>query len=119
TGTVEDVRPYYGEALASIVPLRVGSGSRLKILESFAAGVPVISTRLGAEGLDVRDGENILLAETAEKFSRAIAEVKENDSLRLTLKEAGRRLVLSRYDWSAIGAELMNLHLSLAGARIG
>ncbi|MEW6209038.1 MAG: glycosyltransferase family 4 protein [Acidobacteriota bacterium] len=117
TGTVEDTRPYYREALASLVPLRVGSGSRLKILESMAAGVPVISTRLGAEGLDVTDGENILIAETAEEFSRAIADLSRDDSLRSKLKEAGRSLVQKKYDWSAIGAELMGAHLSLMGRR--
>lgn len=115
TGTVEDVRPYYREALAAIVPLRVGGGSRLKILEALAAGVPIISTRLGAEGLDVRDGENILLAENAEEFSRAITDLSENDSLRLRLKETGRSLVVSEYDWSAIGTELMNVYLAVAG----
>ncbi len=117
TGTVEDVRPFYREALAAIAPLRVGGGSRLKILESLAAGVPVISTLMGAEGLDVKDGENILLAETAEEFSRAITDLSENDSLPLRLKEAGRSLVREKYDWSAIGAELMNAHLSLVGRR--
>ncbi len=116
TGTVEDVRPFYREALTAIVPLRVGGGSRLKILESMAAGVAVISTRLGAEGLDVRDGENILMAETAQEFLRAITDLDENDSLRLRLKEAGRSLVRKKYDWSAIGPELMNAHLSLMGA---
>jgi glycosyltransferase involved in cell wall biosynthesis len=113
TGTIEDVRPYYREALASLVPLRVGGGSRLKILESMAAGVPVISTRLGAEGLSVTEGENILLAETAQEFSRAIADLSENDSLRSRLKEAGRSLVGKKYDWSAIGAQLTDAHLSL------
>ena len=60
TGTVPDVKPYYARAFASVVPLRVGGGTRLKILEAMAAGVPVISTAIGAEGLTVRDGENIL-----------------------------------------------------------
>jgi sugar transferase (PEP-CTERM/EpsH1 system associated) len=115
TGTVEDVRPYYREAAAAIVPLRVGGGSRLKILEAMAAGVPVISTRRGAEGLDVADGRNIILAETAEEFSRAIADLDENHPLRLKLKEAARSLVESKYDWSAIGAELMDAHRVVAG----
>src|SRR2546423_3850046 len=71
TGTVEDVRPYYHEALAAIVPLRVGGGSRLKVLEAMAAGVPVVSTTLGAEGLDVRNEKNILVANTNQELSDA------------------------------------------------
>src|ERR1041385_4067086 len=72
TGSVADVRPYYREALAAVVPLNVGGGSRLKILEAMAAGVPVVSTTLGAEGLDVSDGENILLAETTAQLAQGI-----------------------------------------------
>ena len=76
TGTVEDIRPYYGEAIAAIVPLRVGGGTRLKILEAMAAGVPVVSTPLGAEGLAVSPGADILIAEKdaglAAAFERAL-----------------------------------------------
>src|SRR5213075_3095503 len=68
TGTVDDVRPYYYDALMAVIPLRVGGGSRLKILEAMAASVPVVSTRLGAEGLAVTDGENILLVDTPAKL---------------------------------------------------
>ena len=67
TGTVESIAPYYEAALAAIVPLRVGSGTRLKVLESMAAGVPVISTKLGAEGLDVESGKDLLLADTPDE----------------------------------------------------
>ena len=72
TGSVDDVRPYYREALAAVVPLNVGGGSRLKVLEAMAAGVPVVSTARGAEGLAVRNGENILLRESSEEFVNAI-----------------------------------------------
>ncbi|MBV9611579.1 MAG: glycosyltransferase, partial [Acidobacteriaceae bacterium] len=68
TGTVPDVRPYYAEAFAAIVPLLTGGGTRLKILEAMAAGVPVVSTSLGAEGLAVSPGSNILIADTKDQW---------------------------------------------------
>lgn len=106
TGTVADVRPYYREALAAIVPLKVGGGSRLKILEAMAAGVPVVSTRLGAEGLDVQDSVNIFIAESEEQISYGISRVIEDGPLRRELVACGRALVAGRYDWEAIGANL-------------
>ncbi len=115
TGTIDDVRPYYHEMLAAIIPLRVGGGSRLKILEAMAAGVPVVSTALGAEGLDVRDGVNILIAETAEEFCRAIKSLDENEEQRRKLIAGGRALVFEQYDWSRLGALLFERYESLLG----
>jgi glycosyltransferase involved in cell wall biosynthesis len=115
TGTVEDVRPYYHETLCAIIPLRVGGGSRLKILEAMAAGVPVVSTTLGAEGLDVRDGKNILIAETSEDFCEAINGLDEER--RRTLIAGGRTLVSEQYDWSRLGALLFETYESLLSAR--
>jgi glycosyltransferase involved in cell wall biosynthesis len=108
TGTVEDVRPYYREAFAAVVPLRIGGGSRLKILEAMAAGVPVISTRLGAEGLEVQHKQNILLAEWGEDFIRAVFEIIENKTLQQDIAQNARSFVIQRYDWSAIGKTLFN-----------
>jgi len=117
TGTVTDVRPFYREAVASIVPLRVGGGSRLKILEAMAAGVPVISTGLGAEGLEVQDAENILIVDNASEFTTAIATVTENASVRQRLISAGRALVAERYDWSRLGNELFTIYERLIEKR--
>ena len=72
TGTVPDVRPYYREAVAVVVPLRVGGGTRLKILEAMAAGVPVVSTTLGAEGLEVDPGRDLLTAIRPPQWSRRL-----------------------------------------------
>lgn len=113
TGTVDDVRPYYREAAASIVPLRVGGGSRLKILESMAAGVPVISTTLGGEGLDVHDGKDILIANDKAQFIDAILSVVESESRRQQLIAGGRSLVSERYDWSGLGANLFKIYQQL------
>ncbi len=119
TGTVEDVRPYYREAVAAIIPLRVGGGSRLKILEAMAAGVAVVSTTLGAEGLEVRDGENILIADGDGELCETIAAVAGDRERRKKLGEAGRALVFERYDWSRIGAELFESCQSLTAEKAG
>jgi len=113
TGRVEDIRPYYAAALAAVVPLRVGGGTRLKILEAMAAGVPVVSSRLGAEGLHVRGGRDLLFAETAQEYVRAISKLRTNSEYWRTMSRAGRALVATNYDWSAIGATLFSLQKEL------
>jgi sugar transferase (PEP-CTERM/EpsH1 system associated) len=113
TGTVADVRPFYREAIAAVVPLRVGGGSRLKILEALAAGVPVVSTTLGAEGLEVQHDENILIADTKEQLVETIISLVENETRRNRLSAAGQALVASRYDWSSLGASLFDAYEKL------
>lgn len=109
TGTVPDVRPFYAGAWAAIVPLLTGGGTRLKILEAMAAGVPVISTALGAEGIPVIDKQNFLLADTPETWSKA-ADWLQDSSNRSTVVENGRRLAVARFDWSAIGEQVLKLY---------
>jgi len=109
TGTVADVRPYYAEALAAVVPLRIGSGTRLKIPEAMAAGVPVVSTRLGAEGLDVTPGSDILLGDSPVELADAVAAVAMNRELAGSLAEAGLRLARERYDWSRVARPLLEI----------
>jgi sugar transferase (PEP-CTERM/EpsH1 system associated) len=110
TGTVEDVRPYYQRALAVVVPLRVGSGTRLKILEAMAARVPVVSTPLGAEGLAVENAVNVLLAGTGDEFAGAISQLASTPDLRLRLVREGHRLVETLYDWTSLGSALYEIH---------
>jgi polysaccharide biosynthesis protein PslH len=117
TGTVDDVRPFYREALAAVVPLKVGGGSRLKILEAMAAGVPVVSTTLGAEGLDVHDGEDTLIADTDAQLAEKIVSVIESEELRQRLSAAGRALVSERYDWSRLGVKLFETYQQLLTER--
>jgi len=93
TGTVPDIRPYLEECVAVVVPLRYGSGIRNKILESFAAGRPVVSTSVGAEGLPVRDGEHLLIANTDAEFASACLRVIREPELAARLVTAGLAVV--------------------------
>jgi len=99
TGPVEDVRPYLARAGVVVVPLRAGGGTRLKILEAMATGNGIVSTRLGAEGLDVRDGRDLVLADEPESFAQATIRILTDVSLRQRLGTAARRRVEDRYDW--------------------
>ncbi len=110
TGTVEDVRPFYASAVAAVVPVRSGSGTRLKILEAMASGVPVISTRLGVEGIEAWDKVHLLLADSGPEFAAAVARVISSDETRSRLSQAARALVYDVYEWSAIGKHLFALH---------
>ncbi|MHB1317989.1 MAG: glycosyltransferase, partial [Anaerolineae bacterium] len=109
SGYVDDVRPVIGGSAVCVVPLRQGSGTRLKILEAMALGVPVVSTRKGAEGLDVMDGEHLLLADNSHDLAEAAVRALEDESLRTMLSINARALVEERYDWRAIGAGFSRL----------
>ncbi len=109
TGFVEDVRFPVAQAAVCVVPLRDGGGTRLKILEAMALGTPVVATSKGAEGLDVTDGEHLLLADTPEAFARCTVELLGNPALRRDLAANARRLVEKRYDWKAIGQRFADL----------
>jgi polysaccharide biosynthesis protein PslH len=117
TGSVEDVRPYYRDAFAAVVPLNVGGGSRLKILEAMAAGVPVVSTSQGAEGLEVLNSENILLADGPPQLVEAVTKVIDDEPLRRKLIESARKLVTERYDWAILGAKLHSYYTQILSAR--
>jgi glycosyltransferase involved in cell wall biosynthesis len=117
TGTVDDVRPFYASALAVVAPIRSGSGTRIKILEAMAAGVPVVSTRLGAEGLAVEDGVHLLLADDGPEIALAVTRLASSFETRIQLSRAGRALVCRRYDWTMIGEQLYRIHADLVRSR--
>ncbi len=102
TGTVEDVRPYLWGSAVSIVPLRIGGGTRLKIYESMAAGTAVVSTTVGAEGLDVRHPETIRLADSPEEFAAQCLELLENSEERARQARSARELVAEQFSWEAV-----------------
>lgn len=103
---VPDVRPYLEQATAMIVPLRVGGGSRLKILEALAAGLPVVSTTIGAEGLSVESGRHLLVADQTDDIAHAATRLLRERELRHSLAAAGRQLVEERYDWTPLAQRL-------------
>jgi glycosyltransferase involved in cell wall biosynthesis len=113
TGTVEDVRPYYRSALVSVVPLRVGGGTRLKVLEAMAAGTPVVSTSLGAEGLATAHGKDLLIADTPSAMADAMVSLQAGSPLWHELIINGRCLVREKYDWNVVGDVLWRLHAEL------
>jgi polysaccharide biosynthesis protein PslH len=106
-GSVPDVRPYAEDCAAFIVPLRSGSGMRVKILNALAMGLPVVSTTVGAEGIDVTDGENILLADSPEAFAEAVLRLLSEPELGARLGAVGRRLMVERYSWDVVGRLLL------------
>jgi glycosyltransferase involved in cell wall biosynthesis len=113
TGTVADVRPYLASAACVVVPLRVGGGTRLKILEAWAMGRAVVSTSVGAEGLRVTPGENILIADDAPAFRAAIEVLLGNPVLRHRIGAAARATVERHYSWDVVGATLLSAYAEL------
>ena len=101
TGTVADVRPFLWEAAVSIVPLRIGGGTRLKIFEAMAAQVPVVSTTIGAEGLQVRHGETIRIADSPEDFAEHCLELLADPAAARRLAAAAWNLVSACHSWEA------------------
>ena len=113
TGRVPEIKPYFAEATVFVVPLRIGSGTRLKILEALAMGKAVVSTSVGAEGLDLKNGEEIFIADEPTAFSDAVTRLLTDLSLRRRIGENGRARVEQDYDWRRIGEKLHRLYGSL------
>ena len=107
TGSVDDVRPFIAMSGVAVVPLRVGGGTRLKILEAMAMGIPVVSTSVGAEGLDVRHETHLLVADAPADFARQVIRCMRDPVLRDRLIRQGLGLVRDRYSWEAIGDGLV------------
>lgn len=118
TGTVDDVKPWLWGAKVSIVPLRVGGGTRLKIYEAMAARVAAVSTTVGAEGLPVNNGEHLRLADTPDDFARACLDLLANETERRALADAAWRLVNERFSWETAARKFEDLLLA-APARGG
>ena len=114
TGTVDDVAPYLRRASVAVVPIRFGSGTRIKILEAFAHGTPVVSTTLGAEGLEVANERELLLADDPDAFAAACVRLAGDEGLQASLAEHGLDLVRRRYQWQDVERQVQAL---IAGGR--
>jgi sugar transferase (PEP-CTERM/EpsH1 system associated) len=102
TGWVEDIRPFVARGSICIVPLRIGGGTRLKIFEAMAMAKAVVSTTVGAEGLPVRDGENIVLADTPGDFAASVISLLHDSNQRRRLGASARALVQEKYSWPRV-----------------
>jgi glycosyltransferase involved in cell wall biosynthesis len=100
--TVPSVEEYYQRATVAVVPLRIGAGTRLRILEAFALGRPVVSTTIGCEGLEVVDGRDLLVADEPRALADACIDLLRDPGLRERLVRAGRELVKRHYTWESV-----------------
>jgi sugar transferase (PEP-CTERM/EpsH1 system associated) len=117
TGRVEDVRPHIAAGAVYVVPLRVGGGTRLKIFEAMAMGKAVVSTTVGAEGLPVTPGRDIVIADEPARFAQAVVHMIRDGEARRRIEGEARRLVVERYDWSAVAQDFEDALGRLAVAR--
>jgi glycosyltransferase involved in cell wall biosynthesis len=112
-GFVDDIRPIVQDAACFVVPLRVGGGTRLKILDAWAMGKAVVSTAVGCEGLDAVDGENILVRDDPHEFASAVVDVLNDAQLRGRLEIAGRVTAETTYDWNRIYDKMIGAYLAI------
>jgi glycosyltransferase involved in cell wall biosynthesis len=115
-GFVEDLRPHLASAAALVVPLRLGGGTRLKIVEGMAMGKAIVSTTLGAEGLDIVNGQNIVIADDAAGFADSVVRLLDEPSRAAEIGASARRLAVERYAWSSAATKLERLFRDLLAA---
>lgn len=118
TGSVPDVAEFVARAAVFVAPVRYGSGTRLKILEAMAMAKAAGATPLGCEGIEARPGEVIVVAESPEDQARALVELRRDRERREAIGQRGRKLVLRKYTWAAIGSELLELYREVGEARV-
>src|SRR5204863_4211388 len=118
TGTVASVIEHYREAAVNIVPLRIGGGTRLKIYEAMAMGKATVSTSIGAEGLDVNDGSDLLLADSPETFAESLIALITDNQLRKRIERAAAEQA-ARYDWSVITERFEEVLAGVASRHAG
>ena len=110
TGKVDDVRPFIEQAKVFVVPMRVGGGTRLKILEAMSMQKPVVSTTVGAEGIQYTDGKDIVLADRPQDFADQVIALLDDPSRAGRMGLSARKLVCDRYDWNIIGEKLCEIY---------
>lgn len=115
-GFVRDIRPIVKAATVCVVPLRIGSGTRLKVLEAMAAGTAVVSTSIGCEGIDLQDSNHLLIRDDEEDFAQAVLSLLNDTSLRQHIELNAKQLVSKKYDWAIISQRQLNLYEELINA---
>jgi glycosyltransferase involved in cell wall biosynthesis len=118
TGSVDDVRPHVAQGSVYVVPLRIGGGTRLKIFEAMAMGKAVVSTTIGAEGLPVTPGQHVLIADQPQQFADAVVQIIRDHEGRRRLETEARKLVVERYDWSAVASDFEAALVRVQRARV-
>jgi glycosyltransferase involved in cell wall biosynthesis len=116
TGWVSDIRPHLGCHAVYIVPLRIGGGTRIKIYEAMAMGKAIVSTSIGSEGLPVTDGQNLVIADTPERFSDGVIELLENPEKRMKMEVAARQFVRQNCSWEGVAKRFAEVSLAVARA---
>ena len=106
TGFVDDVRPYLDDASIYICPMRIGGGTRLKIIDAMAMAKPLVATKMAVEGLDLVENEHYLRAESPDDFVVQIKRLENDEELRIRLAVAGRKIAQNRYSWDIIGDKM-------------
>jgi glycosyltransferase involved in cell wall biosynthesis len=117
TGTVADVQPYLDEAALVALPLRLGGGMRVKLLEALAAGKAIVASPLAARGLELADGRELVLAETDEEFAEAIVTLIADPDARRSLAQHAREWALQHLDWESRVRRYEELYRCLSGSR--
>lgn len=115
TGWVPEVRPYVEAAAVYVVPLRMGGGTRFKVLEAAASGVPIVSTHVGCEGIDLTPGEEVLLADEPGAFAEAVVSLLQDPARGAEMARRARRRVEEGYDWRVIVPRLTRIYESMDG----
>jgi glycosyltransferase involved in cell wall biosynthesis len=109
-GFVDDIRPYFDEATVAICPVRNGGGTRIKVLDALAMGMPLVSTSIGCEGIDVVPERDLLVGDTPEAFAAQIGRLFDDPALRQRLAASARQLAEQRYSWDALAAQLVDAY---------
>lgn len=112
-GYVDDIRPFVAKSAIYVVPLRVGGGTRLKVLDALAQGKAIVSTSIGSEGIEVTDRTNIYLEDTSEGFASSIIELINDDKKRKELGRQARKLAEERYAWPSIAEGLIQAYKNI------
>jgi len=110
TGLVDDVRPYIAESAVYVVPLRIGGGTRLKILQALAMKKAIVSTSVGYEGLDLEPDRDLIVSDEPGDFAARVIQLLRDKEMRKNLGENGRNLILRKYDWKSIASKLSSVY---------